>query len=234
MNTVNVRLPTRDGRRNRPPTSCEPCRTRKYIRTIPGKRDSTDNMVRLKCNRSSPCGTCIKRNKQASCAYAGNANREKKTQKTTGARLQNLENLLRQVLSNETQGNFQHQTNNNISNFTDDLPRRRDDQGTIHFRDEQMKYVDSSHWLCILDEIKEVQHELSSSNTKQPEDEPFDDVGPQPEIDLMFGPVQSPTILEILQSLPPRSICDTLVSQFFNWKYMTLRKTPLSIDCRYA
>jgi hypothetical protein len=146
-----------------------------------------------------------------------------------------LENIVLQFLQNDVIGKPQDHVSPDISNSTDhpacsttDINTATDKRGTLHVRGGQTNYVDSSHWLSILHDIKEVREELSLSNTQVQEDESFDDFGPQPEVDLMFGPLQPLTIPEILRSLPPRPVCDSLLSQFFNSKYMILRRTARS------
>ncbi|KAF2008117.1 hypothetical protein P154DRAFT_479598 [Amniculicola lignicola CBS 123094] len=174
-------------KRNRPPLSCQPCRSRK-----------------LKCNRGSPCDTCIKRDKQSSCQYAENANRDK-PKNTTGDRLQNLENAVLQFIQKEAT-----QTQDQPSTYT---PATSSNSGTLRLTGGQPQYVDSTHWLSILNDIKEVREQLSTQEEN--------DTEPQPEVDLVF-PTTSCSISEILLSLPPRPVCDGLVSQYFNAKFMML------------
>ena len=114
------------------------------------------------------------------------------------------------------------------SESTDHPAGTTDDSGTLHVRGGQVNYVDSSHWVSILHDIKEVREQLSLPNTQVQEDPSFGDVGQQPEADLVFGPPLHLTISEILQSLPPRPVCDSLLSQYFNAQYTLLRMCPRS------
>lgn len=191
---------------------------------------------RLKCNRGSPCDACVKRNKQTSCEYAGNANRDKPKQRTTGDRLQSLENIVLQFVENGVTGKppeadyRRAQTADHPGGSTTiDTSTSTDERGTLYVQGGQLNYVDSSHWLSILHDIKEVREQLSSSNPQGQEDQSCDNIGPEPEVDLVFSPLQPPALHEILQSLPSRPICDSLISQYFNSKYMILRKCPFSI-----
>ena len=72
--------------------------------------------------------------------------------------------------------------------------------------------------------IKEVREQLSSSNTQVQEDQSVNNNGPELEMDLVFSPIVAPSMREILQSLPLRAVCDSLLSQYFNSQYMILRK----------
>jgi hypothetical protein len=203
----------------------------------PNAQHDTHMRDRLKCNRGSPCDTCVKRNKQSSCEYAGNANRDTTKHSNTGDRLQNLENIVLQFVQNGVTGELQDRGSDNISKNMDrpggcttaDINTPTDARGTLHVRGGQMNYVDSSHWLSILHDIKEVREQLSLSNSQVQDDQPFADIRPQPEVDLMFGPLQPLTVPEIIRSLPPRHVCDSLISQFFNSKYMILRTSPHSL-----
>jgi hypothetical protein len=163
---------------------------------------------RLKCNRESPCDACVRRNKQASCKYADNANRDK-PQSTTKERLENLENKVLHFMQKEDKS--EHLSAQNVAVGAD--------HGMLHSKGGQLNYIDSSHWRSILNDIKEVREQLSI------QDEP--DIEVQPEVDLVFGP--QPTS-DILQSLPSRPVCDGLLSQYFNATYMILRKSFILAD----
>ncbi len=236
----------RVGKRNRPPTSCEPCRLRKYAVCLYEQHD-TNIRDRLKCNRGSPCDTCIKWKKQSSCEYAGNANRGKPKQSNTGDRLQKLENIVLQFMQNGVGGKAKYLEIGKLDESTDHpegsittdvhVPTKGHgpmEPGTIHVQDGQMSYVDSSHWLSILYDIKEIREQLSLSNQAQ-EDQKFGDISPPPEVDLAFEPLKPLGIHEILQSLPPRAVCDSLLSQYFNCEYLVLRNIPVLAEesCTY-
>ena len=183
---------------------------------------------RLKCNRGSPCDSCIQRHKQSSCDYAVNANRGKIAQSSIGGRLQNLENIVFQFLqtgvtiySGEKESNASNDQTESPSVSNQDVSTET--KGSLHVDGGQLAYVDSNHWLAILDEIKEVRQQLSLSNNPAKVDWRTDEIGQQEELDLMFSPMPSHDIREILQSLPLRPICDSLLSQYFNSRYVVLR-----------
>jgi len=80
-------------------------------------------------------------------------------------------------------------------------------------------HIENTHWLSILDDIKEVREQLAQSDIMtSPEDNADinEEAQEEEEIDLVLGAMQPlPTFQEIIHSLPPRSICDTLLSQYF-------------------
>jgi hypothetical protein len=163
--------------------------------------------------------------------------RDKKKHSNTGDRLKNLENIVLQFVQNGITEKNQEQVTDNASNSsesmghlggstTTDINPPADERGTLQVREGQINYLDSSHWLSILHDIKEIREELALSNAQAQEDQSLGDSPVQPEVDLIFGPLQPPTISEMLRSLPPRHVCDSLLSQFFNAKYMILRRAP--------
>jgi hypothetical protein len=99
-----------------------------------------------------------------------------------------------------------------------------EERGTLHVQGGQMNFVDSSHWLSILHDIKELRESLNNSQVQG--NESIGILSPEPETDLVFGALQLPTLREIIWSLPSRPVCDSLLSQYFNMQYFILRKTP--------
>lgn len=231
MQTVAGEMyPSRIGKRNRPPSSCEPCRIRKYAICPYVTTDCEADIKahRLKCNRALPCNTCIQRNKKSSCEYAANANRSKPSHTSVGDRLRNLEDAVSQCIQNgvsitphETQTYSPNDTKNHLEGPVSEIPKTP--AGSFHMRDGQVNYVDSNHWLSILDDIREVRGHLALSDMDTQET-PFDDgFGRKNEPDLLFSPMPSYSFRGMLQSLPPRAVCDGLLSRYFNQKYMVLR-----------
>ncbi|RGP79283.1 transcription factor [Fusarium longipes] len=175
-------------KRNRPPKSCEPCRTRKNERR-------TD--------------------KGASVAE----------------RLKHLEGLLtivaeqRDPLSSLSIKDTTSGKEESVSTNTSIYDMSRGGSGISGLRG----HVDSSHWSSILENIKAIREELpsdsppdrnqiSSSNSPGTESESQQRMSP----DLDFGSSAGLEIKSILAALPPRHICDTLISTFFRWHYSML------------
>ncbi|KAF0643976.1 hypothetical protein FPSE5266_02429 [Fusarium pseudograminearum] len=87
-------------------------------------------------------------------------------------------------------------------------------------------HLDSSHWSSILENIKAIREELPSESPQEKEQtSPSNSSGVSPEQlgrmspDLDFGSTKGTTDDSILAALPPRQVCDTLVSMFFRWHY---------------
>ncbi|KAK3902854.1 hypothetical protein C8A05DRAFT_43805 [Staphylotrichum tortipilum] len=211
--------PSKGERRNRPPVSCEPCRARK-----------------AKCNRAFPCDTCIGRNQAASCQYAANVKRtEAGVSKKTSLkdRLKSLEAL---VSSLAAQDLVVQQANKgsdqvapalkprSIPSQTSSEPEARPEQSSSpetpcmrQVNDGQVRFVDSGHWLSVLDEIREVQEQLSPEGTLPPEDMPRG-LKPEPELHealSVLGLEVTLSMEDIMTALPPRPTCDRLLSHYF-------------------
>ncbi|KLP04264.1 uncharacterized protein Y057_2206 [Fusarium fujikuroi] len=168
---------------------------------LPGGRDDDTDWTRLKCNRSLPCDSCIKRNKQALCHYASNADRhDKRVEKaeTVADRLKNLESLIA-TLSD-------HSRSEAVAN-----------SGGDSVSSGLMGQVDSSHWSSILENIRAIRDELpaASSQASTLSSVTLNNDASSNEVDFDMGSPSGLSVEHILSALPPRQVCDTLVSVFF-------------------
>ncbi|UKZ74470.1 hypothetical protein TrVFT333_002139 [Trichoderma virens FT-333] len=224
--------PRKIEKRNRAPVSCEPCRARKQM-----------------CNRGQPCEACTRRNQASLCRYAPNAIRNKPRPAKVGniqERLDNLESMLSSIAANPTAAGIRigaaaskHASFNAITTSASyqqpqqsgkSTQSRQDDQGLppeLPHRHEsgdgQINYIDPSHWRAILEEIKEVREHLSAFDRPLVQDEPErKSVAPEEGVGFMFGKFPVVDLEEVLSSLPSRPICDALVAQYFNARFMVL------------
>ncbi|KAF3028370.1 hypothetical protein E8E15_003643 [Penicillium rubens] len=81
-------------------------------------------------------------------------------------------------------------------------------------------HVESSHWVSILEDIKEVRESLSAVDPFSLGEPTSDGGSGQPDVSLALEPETRLEIKDILASLPARPICDMLVSRYFNAPYM--------------
>ncbi|KAI3324327.1 hypothetical protein HD806DRAFT_494753 [Xylariaceae sp. AK1471] len=220
--------PKRVEKRNRPPVSCEPCRTRK-----------------LKCNRSLPCESCIRRNKVSLCHYSANATRSDpgpSKQRELKDRLNTLESLVSSFLSGDTviqpashstrRVDAEHGGTISPAAKQGNEPIQLDSVSSSHGKaedaltpetphlqetgDGQVNYIDPSHWQSILEDIKEVREHLTTSTQPlRQSDLGGDSDRVLADASYLFGTVPSAPFREILSSLPPQPICDKLVSWYF-------------------
>ncbi|KAB5580338.1 fungal-specific transcription factor domain-containing protein [Coniochaeta sp. 2T2.1] len=217
--------------RNRPPKSCDPCR----------------------CNRGLPCDTCIRRSK--SCEYAANADRKptgshQTNKETVTDRLNRLENL---VVTIAREGGLARGDAAAVPSMLSgtQAPSSPADHLTAITRQDSSKsetsYVDPSHWSSLLEDIRQIRDELSPSNGRDQSDdshltptsvsEPCFTAGegvPTRE-DLIFGSFGALELRQILTNLPPRHMCDMLVSQYFRARHAILPIVhPVKFQREYA
>ncbi|KLO93118.1 uncharacterized protein LW93_6111 [Fusarium fujikuroi] len=166
---------------------------------LPGGKDDDADWTRLKCNRILPCDSCIKRNKQALCHYASNADRhDKRVEKaeTVADRLKNLESLIATLSDHSRSGAVA-----NSDGVSSGL----------------MGQVDSSHWSSILENIRAIRDELPAASPQAStlSSVTLNNDASTNEADFDMGSPSGLSIEHILSALPPRQVCDTLVSVFF-------------------
>ncbi|ETN39712.1 uncharacterized protein HMPREF1541_05938 [Cyphellophora europaea CBS 101466] len=196
-------------KRNRQPLSCLPCRQRK-----------------LKCSRQQPCDTCIKREDEASCSYAkpvqkGGSKPDASKSKAQD-RLRQLEELVMQMVdSNQTQQPGAASVPTPVSNTSDTDGTPRD--GVYTRGADSTKYVGSTHWSAILENIQDLKATLGG-DSDSPKG-PFLDEVDEAEIEgeNLFGAQRAIPLQQILaQYLPSRLQIDRLLSVYFNAKYMVI------------
>ncbi|KIX98478.1 uncharacterized protein Z520_05779 [Fonsecaea multimorphosa CBS 102226] len=217
-------------KRNRQPVSCYNCRIKK-----------------LKCDKSHPCETCVKRGDEASCVY-GNIPLHKASDTTTtnGAntgqvankrgqaqdRLRHLEQLVMQMVGNTTSAQSSRDSEVAASpgsppdNDTSTASIAK--EGHLQYGSSESRYVGSTHWSAILESLQELKSALSSGSNGQggrpstTELDESEDLEP-PEIEGLFGPTSHISLSQILaQALPPRLQVDRRLSTYFNSRYLVI------------
>lgn len=207
---------------------------------------------RLKCNRGLPCDACTRRGLSSHCSYAANASRNKAAPskpRELKDRLNTLENLVSSFLSGDAairpevptpsgsatgrgeivvstggengsvkQGSSLSGTSGGEDALTPETPHL---QETV---DGQVNYIDPSHWLSILDDIKEVREHLSLSSQPASQTEAGSDANRGVSDAFILGSGEDPRLDEVLSSLPSQPTCDMLLSWYFNSRFMVLGK----------
>ena len=201
-------------KRNRPPASCEPCRQRK-----------------LKCNRESPCDTCVRRGKE--CHYSANARRgprpaSKEVQ--LKEKLHKLESLVSSLVSKQKvtdenrilpdyheskipiHGTPKSETSPLDTTSSKESPR------PIVTGNGNTSYVDASHWQSVLEELREVRESICEAPSISGTGSNRSALSSLP----MFSDNQPATMEELLADLPTQAVCSGLLSHFFNTPYSVL------------
>ncbi|KIX03756.1 uncharacterized protein Z518_07309 [Rhinocladiella mackenziei CBS 650.93] len=206
-------------KRNRQPLSCAPCRIKK-----------------LKCDRGHPCETCIKKGDQASCTYGKTAPIFNRSEAHTNAvnnhnnngrskaqeRLRHLEQLVMQMVDNSV-GPSQPSESMAAASPERDAPNPTiATEGHLQVGSSEARYVGSTHWSAILENIQELKTALGSEHTSSTELDESEDIEPQgPE--CLFGSPGNLSLAQILaQALPPRLQVDRRLSTYFNSRYLVI------------
>ncbi|KAF8861773.1 hypothetical protein BDZ45DRAFT_586481 [Acephala macrosclerotiorum] len=206
--------PTR--RRDKPQMPCTICRQKK-----------------LKCDRLKPCFNCIKRGQPESCDYVKHDFHPRPTrqQGTINTQLQDrvrqLEEMVNNLLGSQTitdqdvpveakspalansagprdDGGFApYAAPSPDSQMDSNIPKVS--SGKFTKARDQESFVGSEHWEAILEDITELKIDLETPNTSE-----IDDPNPR----ILFGENHA-SRSEIMSSIPPKPVCDQLISRWF-------------------
>ena len=93
----------------------------------------------------------------------------------------------------------------------------------LHDQNGEAVYMEPSHWMSILQDIKDMRADLSSQGSLASNElASSQDLGLEPDISLGITLRDTLSISDVLSSLPAQPICDVLLSQYFNSRYMVL------------
>ncbi|KAF5693133.1 hypothetical protein FDENT_2275 [Fusarium denticulatum] len=187
-------------KRNRPPKSCEPCRTRKHDRHADKNESVAD---RLK-NLESLIATVAQ-----------------KTQKPSPTSSTYNNDSTAQTQHGITGIDHMHLADNSRS----EALANRDNAAS-----GLVGQVDSSHWSSILENIRAIRDELPAASPQAStlSSVTLNNDASTSEADFDMGSPDGLTIERILSALPPRQVCDTLVSVFFLSHYAMMRNDSAS------
>ncbi|EXJ93043.1 hypothetical protein A1O3_01599 [Capronia epimyces CBS 606.96] len=212
-------------KRNRQPLSCGPCRLKK-----------------LKCDRGHPCETCIKKGDQRSCTYGKAAPAAATARPEAGSasvssrgkaqeRLQHLEQLVMRMVDGSASASASASTGSSATSSsqadtaaTDADPGSSSmaKEGHLHVGPSESRYVGSTHWSAILEDIQELKTTLGPDPSSSTELDESVDMEP-PDSEDLFGPPGNRSLAQILaQALPPRLQVDRRLSMYFKAQYLVI------------
>ena len=191
-------------KRLRPSLVCNQCRKNK-----------------LRCDRSQPCGSCVKRDEADACSYQRGLGPQSELSRQAVAedRLMQLELTIKQLMQNQASV----QTQNGVTCEEVQLqplesPPNAPDaaQKPCRGQNETTRYVGSTHWSSILDDIHELQTVLVGSADELDIEYPKPQRIPDLDSELIFGAASAYSVQQIMsESLPPRVEVDRLVATYF-------------------
>ncbi|KAK2594836.1 hypothetical protein QQS21_007464 [Conoideocrella luteorostrata] len=180
--------------RKRDRLACTECRRRK-----------------LKCDRSLPCDTCLRRDKGPFCAYE--AANEPRVQTEAESRLQRLEGIINQLVSGEARSKPAATATSKDHPF---LGAGHEDE--VFSADETSEpaaatFNGATHWSAISREIDGLRELIAPSDLGIDEGKPVShDTG----LDMLLGESKPSTLSELLAALlPRRREVDSLTSAYF-------------------
>jgi hypothetical protein len=167
-----------------------------------------------------PCDNCAKR--RQSCFYNSRAvpraARARKPTADVHDRVQQLEDMIKSLISNQTvlaENPPTKEKEAGLGNDSEAIPSTAASPapsfsvGKFTKTKDQVSFVGSEHWESVLEDIRDLKIDLETSDTSDNVSE-IADFKPQ----MLFG-TDRPSRAELLSSIPSRAVCDMLVSRWF-------------------
>ncbi|KAI5865521.1 hypothetical protein GGS23DRAFT_604022 [Durotheca rogersii] len=175
------RQPPQVQKRTRVLLSCAPCRSSK-----------------LKCDRATPCGQCLRKGKPDVCLYAPRPEKNHRPAKSMAARLKRLEGMVRKIIEPDGSG----------------LPGSSDETvpeptaGRVIIRGHTgASYIGGTHFMAILEDIEGLKSYFENSSEDGDEtSDPYENT--QPGELMMFSRGVPRNKSELLSLLPAKPIVD--------------------------
>ncbi|KAF9881049.1 hypothetical protein CkaCkLH20_01199 [Colletotrichum karsti] len=181
-------------KRSRVLLSCGPCRASK-----------------LKCDRSEPCGQCLKKSRPEGCVYAPKPEKQKPT-KGMAARLKRLEGMVRTMMDDG--GSLPSAA---------PAPVPKDENvaqpgGQIVQGERGTTYVGATHFMAILEDIEdmksyfeepEIDEDWGNDSPEQPDELESPDV-------LLYSKNMPRNREELMRLVPEKKVVDRLVMRYFS------------------
>ncbi|OHW94613.1 C6 transcription factor [Colletotrichum incanum] len=178
-------------KRSRVLLSCGPCRASK-----------------LKCDRSEPCGQCLKKSRPEGCVYAPRPEKVKPT-KGMAARLKRLEGMVRTMVEEGAAAAVPRGAPAGAEEVGVAQPGGHLVQG-----ERASTYVGATHSMAVLEDI-----EVMKSYFEEPEC--VEDESPEPSdeleaLDLLLSKSVPRNREDLIQLIPERNIVDRLIMRYFS------------------
>ncbi|OTB07767.1 hypothetical protein M426DRAFT_8366 [Hypoxylon sp. CI-4A] len=184
-----ARIQNSHPQRTRVLLSCAPCRSSK-----------------LKCDRATPCGHCLRKGKPDSCLYSPRPEKHRPP-KSMAARLKRLEGMVRRMI--ETDGSVSR------NSLEKDAAHEVPTGGLVVQGERAQSYVGGTHAMAMLEDIEDLKSYFEDTYEEGDEiHDPYENTGPS-EL-LMFSRGVPKNKQELLAILPERAIASRLMNRYFN------------------
>ncbi len=168
---------------------------------------------KLKCDRDSPCSSCVKRNDDASCTYerfTRSTAHERERRVQAEARLEHLEGLVQQLAA--SQSSASGPPSDPSSARTGGIETNARETASLPY--DELAYTGSTHWSAMLEDIEELRNVMGPAEANTADC--VSDVNDEDGTTFLFGAATSLPFEQILdQYLPLRQEADRLVSAYF-------------------
>jgi hypothetical protein len=183
-------------------------------------------MFRLRCDRNTPCASCVRLGRASACSVPlpqKAATHEivpidPSTRRILQDRINQLESLVRSLLEKQPDKLTTSTTGNTLPSEATAIAKEGDliahDFGRINLKDHESSYVESDHWMAILDEISDLRDTVDEPVNGSRSD------GSQPKADLFLLQTYPATKMDIIAAIPPRIIVDSIIAKYFQWADM--------------
>ncbi|KAL7625085.1 hypothetical protein AAE478_004299 [Parahypoxylon ruwenzoriense] len=179
-------------KRTRVLLSCAPCRNSK-----------------LKCDRATPCGQCLRKGKPDACLYAPRPKKHQRPAKSVAARLKRLEGMVREIIDTDGPGKPE-----SPDRCISEEPKA---SGLVVQGQKATSYVGGTHFMAILEDIEDLKSYFEDPSEDEEGDEahdPYENTGPS-EL-LMFSRGVPRNKEELLSILPEMAVANRLMNRYFN------------------
>lgn len=173
---------------------CSPCRNSK-----------------LRCDRGQPCTSCIKRDEAAACTYqrATGLVADNSLHAVAEDRLLHLESMVKELMQNQPSTRAGTYPISAKILAPPDLPRHlaeTADQPRSAQVDDSARYVGSTHWSAILEDLQELKVVLGGSAGAQESEDPIQPEAPALGSELIFGSSHDYSLQQILSEYLPSKV----------------------------
>jgi hypothetical protein len=183
-------------------------------------------MFRLRCDRNTPCASCVRLGRASACSVPspqqasapGSVPIDPSTRRILQDRINQLELLVRSLLEKQPDKHDTSAAGSALPSETTAIVKEEDrvtsEFGRINLKEHESSYVESNHWMAILDEISDLKDMVEEETDNLQTD------AQNPRADLFLLQTYPTTKMEIIAAIPPRIFVDSIIAKYFKWADM--------------
>lgn len=173
---------------------------------------------KLRCDRAHPCSNCVRRNEGSICSYdRGDSSRPEGGRNFAAEdRLAHLESMVKELMESQRTAQSSVGSEKKVTRpgeFVQKPPRA---QEISHENTNNTRYVGSTHWSAILEDINELRTVLDEPGYTKYAEYAAVSEAPTTEKEVIFGSSTNYSLQEIIsQDMPSRIEADRLIATYF-------------------